>query len=118
MDNKKNRQEKLLRTIVALNTMLNKMQTYYERQKRGNKYHYLQKEWLDTQEVCEILKISPQTLKNYRKLKFLPYTKIKGKCFYRSTDIKSILLSNYREPRMLKAYYDKQKSEDDDETTN
>jgi hypothetical protein len=39
-------------------------------------------EWLDNQDVCTFLKISPRTLQNLRNNGSIPYTRIERKIFY------------------------------------
>lgn len=47
-------------------------------------------EWLDNQEVCEILNISKRTLQGYRESGVLPYSKIGYKMFYRPVDVQKM----------------------------
>ena len=49
------------------------------------------KEWLDNQEVCEILGISKRTLQSYRDNGILPFSQIGHKMFYRSEDVQRVL---------------------------
>jgi hypothetical protein len=44
-------------------------------------------EWLDNQDVCTLLKISPRTLQNLRNNGSIPYTQIERKIFYNKRDI-------------------------------
>jgi len=44
-------------------------------------------EWLDNQEVCLLLKISPRTLQNLRDNRSIPYTRIERKIFYNKREI-------------------------------
>lgn len=44
-------------------------------------------EWLDNQDVCTFLKISPRTLQNLRNNGSIPYTRIERKIFYNKRDI-------------------------------
>lgn len=53
------------------------------------------KEWIDTQEVCEMLHLSKRTLQNYRDQGKIPFSQIDGKMYYRHKDIMNILESNY-----------------------
>ncbi|MCF8372106.1 MAG: helix-turn-helix domain-containing protein [Bacteroidales bacterium] len=55
----------------------------------------LRKEWIDSQEVCEMLHISKRTLQNYRDQKRIPFSSIDGKMYYKYEDISSILEMNY-----------------------
>ena len=49
------------------------------------------KEWLDSQDVCEILGISKRTLQSYRDNGILPFSQIGHKMFYRSEDVQTVL---------------------------
>lgn len=48
-------------------------------------------QWLDNQEVMQILKISASTLKRRRLEGTLPCTRMKGKCYYKDSDIQEVL---------------------------
>jgi hypothetical protein len=50
--------------------------------------------WLDNQELCLFLKVTPRTLQNYRDQGILPYTQIGGKIFYRQSDVFKVLEEN------------------------
>ncbi|MCL2027996.1 MAG: helix-turn-helix domain-containing protein [Bacteroidales bacterium] len=52
-------------------------------------------DWLDNQEVMQLLHISPRTLQTLRTNGTLPYSRIRGKIYYRKQDIKKILSDNY-----------------------
>jgi len=47
--------------------------------------------WLDCQQVCSILKITPKTLQVYRETGKIGFSQMNRKVFYRSTDIKKLL---------------------------
>ena len=47
-------------------------------------------EWLDNQEVCQILGISKRTLQTYRNSGILPYSQTGHKIIYRSDDVKQV----------------------------
>ena len=47
--------------------------------------------WLDNQDVCEILGISKRTLQTYRKKGLLPFSIIRHKIFYKSEDVENLL---------------------------
>lgn len=46
---------------------------------------------LDNQDLCLMLRISPQTLWRYRHKKILPYIIIQRRCYYRSTDVQALI---------------------------
>ena len=47
--------------------------------------------WLDSQDVCMALNISPRTLQYYRNKGIIPYSFIGNKIYYEATTIASIL---------------------------
>ena len=48
-------------------------------------------EWLDNQDVCQILNISPRTLQTLRNNGTLAYSQIERKVYYKPKDVKRIL---------------------------
>ena len=48
-------------------------------------------EWLDNQDVCQILNISPRTLQTLRQNGTLAYSQIEHKTYYKPEDVESIL---------------------------
>lgn len=48
-------------------------------------------EWLDNQEVCQILNISKRTLQTYRDNGTLPFTRIGNKMYYKAYDLKRVI---------------------------
>lgn len=48
-------------------------------------------EWLDNQEVCQLLKVSKRTLQTYRDNGTLAYSQIGYKCYYKKTDIEKLI---------------------------
>ncbi|MFC0878042.1 helix-turn-helix domain-containing protein [Saccharicrinis sp. FJH2] len=55
----------------------------------------LSEKCLDNQDVMLELKISQRTLQNMRDTKMLPYSKVGGKVYYKSTDVERLLSENY-----------------------
>ena len=53
--------------------------------------------WMDNQEVCQQLNISPRTLQDYRNNGMIAYYQLGGKILYKESDIESMLAANYRE---------------------
>ena len=53
------------------------------------------KNWLDNQEVCEVLRINKKTLQVYRAIGILPFSRIKNKLFYKPEDVQRVLELNY-----------------------
>ena len=48
-------------------------------------------EWLDNQDVCQMLNISPRTLQTLRDNGTLAFSQINRKVYYKSEDVKRIL---------------------------
>lgn len=48
-----------------------------------------EREWLDSDDVCRLLGISPRTLQTMRENDTLAYTKISHKVYYRPEDVKA-----------------------------
>lgn len=55
----------------------------------------IKSEWIDSQDVMMCLNISKRTLQNLRDNKTLPFSKINGKFYYKTADLKALLDSNY-----------------------
>jgi len=51
--------------------------------------------WLDNQDIMQILHISPRTLQTFRSNGTLPFTRIKGKFYYKVSDLEALLEKNY-----------------------
>ena len=52
--------------------------------------------WIDGIEVQSLLHISEKTLYRHRRSGKLPYSRIRGKIYYKNSDIRSLLEKNYR----------------------
>ncbi len=48
--------------------------------------------WLDGEDVCKLLGISPRTLQTFRDSGKFPYTRIEHKMFYRPADVEKLIL--------------------------
>ena len=52
-------------------------------------------EWIDSEQVMTILKISKRTLQNLRDNGVLAYSRVNGKFYYKPSDLEALLKSNY-----------------------
>lgn len=59
--------------------------------------------WLTSEDVCHLLRVSSRTLQTYRDSAILPFAQIGRKIYYRAADIQEYLISHY-----IKAAYQKQ----------
>lgn len=51
-------------------------------------------QWLDNQDVCLMLNISPRTLQTYRDTGRISFSRMNSKIYYRVSDIEEILKSD------------------------
>lgn len=58
--------------------------------------------WLDNQQVMQLLKISATTLKRRRLEGTLPFTRMRGKCYYKDSDIQEILMKEWGRDKKMK----------------
>lgn len=59
-------------------------------------------EWLDAQDVCDILNIGPRTLQTYRKNGKIGFSMIDRKIFYKPCDVEKILKYKSSNSKTLK----------------
>lgn len=55
-------------------------------------------EWLDGQEVCLFLNISPRTLQTYRDTGKISFTQVNHKIYYKSSDVEELIEKNIINP--------------------
>ena len=48
-------------------------------------------DWMDNQDVCQVLKISPRTLQTLRDSGRLPHSKINNRIYYRPEDVERLI---------------------------
>lgn len=80
--------------LLALSQEIKDLKTRIEllRQSRAE---VLKDAWIDNQDVLQTLHISKRTLQTFRDNGTLPYSKIKGKFYYKVADIEQLLQDNY-----------------------
>ncbi len=62
---------------------------------KKSKLDHLKESWIDGNEVAKALKISSRTLQSFRDDGTLSYSRIRGKFYYKVSDIENLLESNY-----------------------
>ncbi|MCC9043593.1 helix-turn-helix domain-containing protein [Myroides sp. M-43] len=55
-------------------------------------------ELLDNQDVLQILKVSSRSLQRLRSQKLLPYYKVRGKIYYKLSDVQQLLRDSFSKP--------------------
>lgn len=81
-------------TFKAMKTALNDFSTKIRKVVSSN-FSKNMNEWLDNQDVCLLLKISPRTLQSLRDNGTIPYTQIQRKTFYKKEDILQFIEKKY-----------------------
>ncbi len=89
--------------------MLSKLESFAERVEHLYRLHGSREmsEWLDNQDVCLLLKISPRTLQTLRDNGTLAFSRISKKIYYKPEDVEKIL-PVVEDKRRLAAFYGKQ----------
>lgn len=62
---------------------------------KKSKLDNLKEAWVDGNEVANALNVSNRTLQTFRDNGTLPYSRVKGKFYYKVADIEALLESNY-----------------------
>jgi hypothetical protein len=62
---------------------------------KKSKLDNLKESWVDGNEVAKALNVSNRTLQTFRDNGTLPYSRVKGKFYYKVADIEALLESNY-----------------------
>lgn len=57
----------------------------------------LSEDWLDNQDVMDLLKVSPRTLQSMRDSRILPHSKVGGKIYYKASAVEDLLNQNYND---------------------
>jgi excisionase family DNA binding protein len=92
---------------LTFEAMMTRFESFAERVEtlcRANGEKTMQ-EWLDNQDVCQILNISPRTLQTMRDNGTIPYTRIGNKMYYKADDLKRLipLVDNQQKKRTYKS---------------
>ncbi|MCO5286576.1 MAG: helix-turn-helix domain-containing protein [Chitinophagaceae bacterium] len=62
---------------------------------KKSKLDNLKEAWVDGNEVAKALNVSNRTLQTFRDNGTLPYSRVRGKFYYKVSDIETLLESNY-----------------------
>lgn len=80
--------------LLEITSELNDIKAYIKFLRKTRRDMFLE-EWLDGQEVMQMLNISTRTLQTLRSNKTLPFSRINGKFYYKTKDVQNLLESNY-----------------------
>lgn len=84
----------IIQPLLTLMNDVKEVKAYLQslKQTRAEKF---KESWIDGQDVMLVLKISKRTLQSLRDNGTLPFSRIKGKFYYRVSDLDALLENNY-----------------------
>lgn len=85
----------ITQALLRLSGELKEIKAYIE-MVRKSRLQIANEEWIDAQDVKQLLNISQRTLQKLRSNGTLPYSKLNGKFYYKLTDIENLLEANYK----------------------
>ena len=83
-------------TTDAYMQLIDKIDAIASNMNQITKENPLTETWLDTLEVCQILKISKRTLQSYRDNGTLPFSQVSGKIYFKASDLEKHLENHYK----------------------
>jgi hypothetical protein len=83
--------------ILGLSQEIKDLKTKIELLKQ-TRAEVLKDTWLDNQDVLQILHISGRTLQTLRDTNALPFSKVRGKFYYKVSDVEKLFHNNYYNP--------------------
>ncbi|ARN77461.1 DNA-binding protein [Nonlabens spongiae] len=84
----------LIPLILALSEQIKELKVYIHLI-RKSRAEVLKDNWVDNQDVMQMLHISKRTLQTFRSNGTLPYSKVSGKFYYKVSDIEALFKNNY-----------------------
>jgi hypothetical protein len=87
--------EDLVLTLVELQQVKKSLAEIKTKLDKLFKKNPLSATWLDADQTCELLRISKRTLQKHRDLRVLSFSKIRGKMYFKASDIEDLLEDNY-----------------------
>ena len=77
----------------AFQTLMKKAENLQNRNEGSSNQSPIQ--WMNNERFCDALGISKRTAQNYRDQGVIPFSMVKGKVYYRITDIDKLMSANY-----------------------
>ena len=87
--------EAMILSSEQFDKLVSQIETLNERVEKINRKDPLEDRWLDIQDVCELLHLSPRPLQSYRDKGILPFSQIGAKIYYKASDIQKHLDKHY-----------------------
>lgn len=86
--------DEIVKGILALSGELKEIKVHLQYLQK-TRIELFKESWIDGQEVMLSLNISQRTLQTLHDSGTLPFSRINGKLYYKVSDLKSLLESNY-----------------------
>lgn len=102
MENNNFKEKVFLSLTKSIKELIKKVEELVITIQSNNPHNYLAREWIDSTEVCNLLKISKCTLQKYIRQSIFPRSKINGKNFFKPQDIEKVLKNNYTNQKNIK----------------
>lgn len=96
-------EQPLLKMLLQLSADLKEMKTYLQSLKKSQTQVF-KETWIDGQDVQVALNVSQRTLQTLRTSKLLPFSQFNGKCYYKVSDLETLLESNYSRNQQSKRH--------------
>lgn len=80
----------------TLNMIKERIGLLLERSRKLARYHN-REDWLDNQDVCQLLNISLRSLQSYRNRGIIAYSMIGHKCYYKRSDLDRLIEKSKRD---------------------
>ena len=95
--------QEILNAIIQLSQEMKELKTLLLCL-RKSQTELFKESWIDGQEVSLALNLSQRSLQTLRSSGRLPFSKFNGKCYYKVSDLETILKSNYLRDKKSKSY--------------
>lgn len=97
------KEQPLLKMLLQLSADLKEMKTHLQSLKKSQT-EVFKETWIDGQDVQVALNVSQRTLQTLRTSKLLPFSQFNGKCYYKVSDLETLLESNYSRNQQSKRH--------------
>lgn len=87
--------QEIINLVLVIKNDISKLHTEIKKLTK-TQTQQLSEEWIQRDQVMQILNIKERKLQTMRDNGSLPYSQIDGKIYYRTTDVENLLTKNYR----------------------
>ncbi|HAH24351.1 MAG TPA: DNA-binding protein [Prolixibacteraceae bacterium] len=95
--------QEILKVLLQLSEELKEVKTALQSLKKSPAQAF-KETWIDGQDVSVALNVSQRTLQTLRTNGLLPFSQFNGKCYYKVSDLETLLNSNYSRNQQSKRH--------------